>query len=66
VRLAPETVNSPGRAQSGFIRGERGCKAWYVFLEDYPAFLLFVVWYRRKGLVGRFFKCFCSRSSSQR
>ena len=43
-----------------------GCKPWFAFLRNYPAFLLFVVLYWRKGLTGRFFKCLASRSSSQR
>jgi hypothetical protein len=36
------------------------------FLEAYPAFLLFVVSYRWKGLTGWFFMCFDKRSSSLR
>jgi hypothetical protein len=41
-----------------------GCRARFVFLNDYPAFLLLVTLHDRKGLTGRFFKCLERRSSS--
>ena len=44
----------------------RGCKTRFVFLSDYPAFLRFVVLYRRKELIGRLLMCLASRSSSLR
>ena len=43
---------------------EHGCRTWFVFLKDYPAFLLFRDSYRRRGLTGRVFRCLVRRSSS--